>query len=120
MDSEVQTFANTADQSGHDGYALKYASGYAVVCAAITDQPLGICTRGGTVAKGQTEICVFGRVRAICGGTITKGQMITSHTDGTIVASAGSGCTEFGMALESGVAGDWIMVFVYGGHKQWA
>jgi hypothetical protein len=41
-------------------------------------------------------------------------------TDSTVVASAGSGCTEFGIALESAVAGDVFKVFVFGGHKQWA
>ena len=115
-----KVFASTVDHSGKDGYAAKYSSGYVIACTAITDQVVGIISKGGTAAEGETEVVIFGEAKAICGGTITKGQMITPHTDSTIVASAGAGCTEFGIALESGVAGDWINVFVYGGHKQWA
>ena len=115
-----KTFVSSADHSGKDGYAMKYSGGVLAVCSAITDQAVGICTKGGTAAEAATEVCILGECSAICGGTITAGQMITPHTDSTIVASAGSGCTEFGLALEGGVAGDWINVMVLGGHKQWA
>lgn len=90
------------------------------VCSAITDQVVGIVTKGGTAAIGQTEVCIFGECQAIAGGTITAGQFVTPHTDSTVVASAGSGCTEFGIACESAVAGDWFTVFVFSGLKQWA
>ena len=117
----IFTFANKAatNLSAKDGYCAKYDSG-ANICSAITDQAIGIITKGGDTTLLQSEICVHGECAAICGGTITAGQMITPHTDSTVVASAGSGCTEFAIALESGVAGDWIKVFVLGGHKQWA
>ena len=117
----VKTMANKAatDLSAKAGYVAKYDSG-ANVCSAITDQALGIITRGGDATELASDICVLGECSAICGGTITAGQMVTPHTDSTIVASAGSGCTEFGIALESGVAGDWINILVLGGHKQWA
>lgn len=117
----VKTFANKAatDLSAKAGYCAKYDSG-ANVCSAITDQAIGIITEGGDDTKLQSDVCVLGECHAICGGTITEGQMITPHTDSTIVASAGSGCTEFGMAMESGVAGDWIRVLVLGAQKAWA
>lgn len=115
-------FANKAatDLSAKDGYAAKYDTGGMNVCSAITDQVVGIVTKGGDTTVLKTEVCISGECSAIAGGTITAGQMVTSHTDGTLVASAGSGCTEFAVALESGVAGDWIKVYVLGGHKQWA
>lgn len=118
----VKVFANKAatDLSTKDGYVAKYDTAGMNVCAAITDQAVGVIIKGGDTTLLQTSVCMFGECQAICGGTITAGQAITPHTDGTIVASAGSGCTEFGFALESGVAGDWINVMVLGGHKQWA
>lgn len=122
MQSVLFVFANKAatNLSAKDGYVAKYDTGGMNVCSAITDQAVGVITKGGDATLLQSEICIHGETLAICGGTITAGQMITPHSDSTIVASAGSGCTEFGVALESGVAGDWIKVFVFGGHKQWA
>jgi hypothetical protein len=115
-----QVFTSSANHSAKDGYVMKYSGGVVAVCDAITDQAVGICTKGGTAAEAQTEVCIFGECSAVAGGTVTKGQMVTPHTDSTVVATAGSGCTEFGVALEDAVAGDWFKVFVYGGHKQWA
>ena len=118
----IKTFVNKAatDLSAKDGYVAKYDTAGMNVCSAITDQAVGVITKGGNTTLLQTEVCMFGECQAICGGTITAGQAITPHSDSTIVASAGSGCTEFGCALESGVAGDWINIFVLGGHKHWA
>jgi hypothetical protein len=117
----TKTFANKAatNLSTKDGYAAKYDSGVNI-CSAITDQAIGIISRGGDATLLQTEVIIFGEALAKAGGTITRGQYITPHTDSTVVASAGAGCTEFAIALESAVAGDFFRVFVLGGHKQWA
>lgn len=114
-------FANKAatDLSAKDGYCGKYDSGLNV-CSAITDQAVGIITKGGDTETLQSEVCVHGECLAKAGGTITAGQMVTPHTDSTVVASAGSGCTEFGVALESAVAGDFFKVFVLGSQKVWS
>ena len=118
----TRVFVNKAatDLSGKDGYVAKYDTGGMAVCSAITDQAVGIITRGGDATLLKSEVCIHGEVLALLGGTVTAGQMVTPHTDSTVVASAGSGCTEFAVALESGVAGDWVKIFVFGGHKQWA
>lgn len=115
MDNKAAT-----DLSAKNGYCVKYDTAGVNVCSAITDQAIGVVISGGDATALKSDVCIFGRCRAICGGTITRGQMVTPHTDSTIVASAGSGCTEFAIALESGVAGDWIEIFILGGHKQWA
>jgi hypothetical protein len=117
-----KTIANKAatDLSAKDGYVAKYDTGGANVCSAITDQALGIISKGGDATLLQSDVTIFGEALVKLGGTVTQGQMLTPHTDGTAVASAGAGCTEFGLALESGVAGDYIKAFVLGGHKQWA
>lgn len=119
---EVQAFANKAatDLSGKAGYAVKYDTSGMNVCSAITDQAVGILVRGGDDTELQSDVCVFGRCAGILGGTVSRGQMITPHTDGTLVVTAQSGCTEFAIALEDGVAGDWIQFFVFGSQKAWA
>ena len=115
----VKTFASTADHSGKAGYAMKYSGGVMAVCSAITDRPAGICTKGGTAAEAQTDVGIFGECPAILGGTVTAGQFVGSHTDSTIVASAESSNAEVGIALESGVAGDWINIFVIPNVNKW-
>jgi len=112
-------FKNKAatDLSAKDGYAAKYDTTGVNVCSAITDQAIGIITGGGDDTALQSEICVHGECMAIAGGTIKGGQMLTPHTDSTIVASAGSGCQEFALAMEDAVAGDWFKLFVLGAPK---
>ena len=118
----VKTFANKAatNLSAKDGYVAKYDTAGVNICSAITDQAVGVITKGGDATLLQSEVCILGECQVLLGGTVTKGQMVTPHTDSTVVVSAGSGCTEFAIALESGIAGDLINVFVLGGHKQWA
>jgi hypothetical protein len=52
-----KVFANTADLSGKDGYAVKYSGGVMAVCSAITDQAVGVVTKGGDATLDQTEVC---------------------------------------------------------------
>lgn len=119
MAPSIYVFANKAatDLSAKDGYCAKYDSG-ANVPSAITDHVIGVITKGGDTTLLQSEICVQGECVALLGGTVTAGQHVGPHTDGTTVVTAGSGNSEYGIALESGVAGDWIKVFVLGQTRQ--
>lgn len=117
----VVPFANTADLSAKFGYAVKYSGGVAAVCSAITDQAIGVITKGGDATLAKSDVCIFGECSALAGGTITRGQFLTPKAaDSSVVATAASGCTEFAIALEDAVAGDLFNIFVLGGHKQWA
>jgi len=109
----IKTLANKAatDLSAKAGYAVEYDTGMDV-CDAITDLVVGIIVTGGDDTLLQSDICIFGECKAILGGTVTAGQRVQPHTDGTLVVSAASSSTECGLALESGVAGDWINVFI--------
>jgi hypothetical protein len=84
------------------------------LCSAITDQAIGVVVRGGTA---DAEVALAGEeVHAICGAAVTRGKHVIPHTDGTIKNTAASS-QEFGLALETGVAGDWINILVLGSHK---
>lgn len=109
----VKTFANKAatDLSAKQGYAAKYDAGLNV-CSAITDLIVGIITRGGDTTDLTTEACVLGECDVLLGGTVTAGQRIQPHTDGTLVVSAASSSSECGIALESGVAGDIVKALI--------
>ncbi len=111
----IKTFANKSgvDLTGKEGYAVKYDTSGVQVCSAITDQAIGIVTRGGTE---DSEVCILGEVQALAGGTVTKGKLIIPHTDGTVKDTAASS-QEFALALESGVSGDFLNVHVIGSPK---
>ena len=110
-----KTFANktATDLTGKEGYAVKFDTDGIALCSAITDQAVGIITRGGTT---QSEVCVHGECQALCGASVTAGKFIIPHTDGTIKNTTSSS-QEAGLALESGVAGDWVMVVVLASNK---
>lgn len=108
----VKQFANKSatDLTGKEGYAVKFDTDGIAVCSAITDKAIGIVTVGGTT---ESDVCVFGECQALAGAAITKGKHAIPHTDGTVKNTASSS-NEFGLALETGVAGDWVNFFVFG------
>lgn len=111
-----KTFTNKTgvDLSNKEGYAVKFDTDGINVCSAITDQAIGIVTRGGA---SESEVALAGEeVQAVAGGTVTRGKYVIPHTDGTVKNTAASS-QEFGLALESGVAGDWVNVLVLGSSK---
>lgn len=80
------------------------------VVNAITDVTVGVVVHGGAT---QSDVCIFGECKAIAGGVVTAGKMVVPHTDGTVTVTGGT-ATEFALALESGVAGDIVTIFVLG------
>ncbi len=112
----IKTFANktSTDLSAKAGYGVEYDTSGIDVGDAITDVPVGIIVRGG---ETKSDVCILGECQAIAGGTVTAGKHLSLHTDGTVLDSAASGCQDFALALESGLAGDWVQVFVLGVSK---
>lgn len=110
-----KTFANKSgvDLTGKEGYAVKYDTSGIQVCSAITDQAIGVVTRGGVT---ESEVCIAGECQALAGGTVTKGKMVIPHTDGTVKNTAASS-QEFALANESAVTGDFFSLHVIGSPK---
>lgn len=113
----VKTFANKAstDLSAKDGYVVEFSTDGVNVTDAKTDRAVGVITRGGA-SGANSDVCIFGEVKAILGGTVVAGQHVTPNTDGTVVVT-GASSQDFGIALEGGVAGDWVSIFVIGAPK---
>lgn len=112
----VKSFPNktATDLSAKAGYAVKFDTDGIAVCSAITDQPIGILEVGN--ASGESDVCIFGECLALAGGTVTRMKQLIPHTDGTVKDTAASS-QEFALALEDGVAGDWVQVVVLGSNK---
>ena len=111
----IKTFANknSTDLSGKEGYAVKFDTDGIALCSGITDQAIGVITKGGTT---QSEVAVLGEVTALAGAAVTAGKFVIPHTDGT-VKNTTSSSQEFGLALETAVAGDWFAMVVLGSNK---
>ena len=112
MQSVIKTFANktATDLSTKAGYLVKFDTDGINVCSAITDQAIGVITKAGAT---ECDVCILGECAALAGAGVTLGKALIPHTDGTVKNTASSS-KEFGLALETGVAGDWVKVFVRG------
>lgn len=111
----IKTLPNktSTDLTGKEGYAVKYDTSGIALCSAITDQAIGIITVGGAT---ESDVCMFGECAALAGAAITRGKHVIPHTDGTVKNTASSS-QEFALALETGVAGDWVQIVVLGSNK---
>ncbi len=111
----IKTLLNktSTDLTGKEGYAVKFDTSGVALCSAITDQAVGIITKGG---ETESDVCVYGECVALAGAAITRGKHVIPHTDGTVKNTAASS-QEFALALETGVAGDWVQVVVLGSNK---
>ena len=85
--------------------------------ASASTQPIVGVFQATTVNPGDAvEVMVSGISNVVLGGTVTRGQEVTSNASGEAVAVAsyppGAGVVTAGIALESGVAGDIIAVLL--------
>jgi hypothetical protein len=110
--SVIKSLANKSDTdlSAYAGYAVKFDTDGINICSAITDQAIGIITRGGAT---HCDVCIQGDCPALLGAAATAGKHGIPHTDGTVKNTAASS-QEFLLFLETGVADDWVNVYVYG------
>ncbi len=89
-------------------YHIVVATGtnYCNLATATTGVNVGV-SQNETNANEFVTIAPFGRSRIYCGSAVSLGNRITANLSGRAIA-AGSGDTYIGIALEAGVAGDYI------------
>lgn len=100
------------------GKAVKVASGYAngfvALGAANTDRCIGIAQNTASASGSIVEVALTGGgAKGLLGETVSAGEDLVSHTDGTLVKPNASGDAIIARALEGGVANDLIPVEVY-------
>lgn len=93
-----------------EGYAVKIASGQVVVATAATDKIIGVTQ--GKYAIGETASIKLrngnGTVKVKLGGTVAVGDRLTSAADGRLITTTTAANEVVGVALEAGVANDFI------------
>lgn len=117
-DAAIIPFTPAADYSGKKGYLVTLSGNTATVSASATVRARGVILEPNRGDDYTTEEVMVGILGALPGtvpmklsGTVTKGDALQQHTDGTVITDAGSGSRVIvGIALESGVSGDIIEV----------
>lgn len=109
--------AYTAGGAINANSIVKYgASDYAVLqSGAVSDHNMGITTEVATVSGDRVDVVLGGIADLKLGGTVTRGDRITSDASGngvTAAPAAGTNNWIVGIAVISGVSGDLIPVFV--------
>lgn len=106
-----------ADGSIAKGKAVKVGSGYLAghvrIGAANTDRCYGLAQVEATASGDYLEVAIVGGGgKALLGETVSAGEDLVSHTDGSLVKPNAAGDEIIARAVESGVSGDLISVEV--------
>lgn len=105
-----------ADAAISQGMAVKFGTDKEHVAkgSANTSDCIGIClTTGVTTAEDLVEVAIpGGGGEALLGGSVSMGQELVSHTDGSLVVAQAAGDKVIAIAMEDGVSGDIISVQV--------
>lgn len=97
------------------------ADGSVALASAATDLLVGVSEYGCTAAGDRLDIVKEGIVWVKAGGTITRGQPVTTDASGQAVAAApatGVNNRIIGFAEKSCVSGDLVEVFLSFGYMQ--
>lgn len=79
----------------------------AKIATAVTDGFIGVTGSVGATAVGDTvDVVKAGVVEVIYGGTVTRGDLITTNATGQAVKSSANGDKIIGIAETSGVQND--------------
>ena len=85
----------------------------AVLATAATDKIIGVCGEQVDVVSGDRfEAVVADVARVVLGGTVVRGDAITSDASGRGIATTTVGNRVVGVALRSGVVGDIVPVLL--------
>lgn len=111
-ETAVIALTAAADYSAGRGKSVTISGDTATLSASATTQARGIILEGAT-SGNQVTVAILGAgggtVPAKLSGTVTKGDKLQQHTDGTWITDAGNGSRVVSLvALESGVSGDII------------
>lgn len=108
-----------------DFVKMSDAQDFTVAAADADADVLGVAMKSAAGAGEYIPVCVFGIVKMEAGGTVTAGNAVASNSEGLPVDVADQSVDEggtgkytiyynhvAGIALQSGVDGDYVLIFV--------
>ena len=113
----IYPFTPAADQSAKRGYLVTVSEDTATLSASASTMADGIILEGADT-DGESIVGMLSGLRSPVmgklGGSVTKGDLLAQHTDGTMITDAGSGARVLvAQAMETGVAGDLIEIVCF-------
>ena len=89
------------------------ADGAVVLAAAATDLIIGVSTDIAADAAERCDVLMVGNIgEVVAGGTVARGDLLTSNASGAAITTVTAGNRYVGIAEVSGVAGDIISFIV--------
>ena len=79
---------------------------HVAVGAAATDSLIGLAQSAPAAAEDVTEVAVSGGGKGLAGGTIARGDKLTSNGSGALIATVVASNRIVGHAMEAAVVGD--------------
>ncbi len=103
----VRSFIAGADLSTKQYFLVKLGVGTndIILANAATDRIVGVLQEKPKLNQ-VGQVAMLGTSKVVAGGTILKGDCITSNANGQAVATTVAGNTVIGIALEAAVSGD--------------
>lgn len=116
--SELRVLTFVADASVTKGKAVAVASGltngHVVLGSANTQRCIGIAQNTAEASGSLVEVAIQGGgAKGLLGETVSAGEDLVSHTDGSLVKPNASADEIIARAVEGGVSGDLVAVEVY-------
>lgn len=79
---------------------------------AATDALIGVTTQIGSESNGRVDVIFSGITEATAGGSISKGEVLTSDASANVITATQASDRVIGIALEDAVAGDFVTVLI--------
>lgn len=115
-----KSFKSTGDLSAKQNYIVKADVSNdqsVVIAAAATDPIVGVLENKPTAGQAAL-VQILGTAKVIAGGTVTRGDVVTSDSAGKAITTTTDKDVAVGRALESAVAGDIFEILLMGGTPQ--
>ncbi|GAA4648147.1 hypothetical protein GCM10023116_18760 [Kistimonas scapharcae] len=79
---------------------------------AASDALIGITTQIGSENNGRVDVIVSGITEAVAGGTLSKGTVLTSNSEGKVITATQAADRIIGIALEDAEVGDYAAILL--------
>lgn len=117
--SNIVSFKADAAIAAYSAVKAGSDSKHVAVGSANTSKCIGIAMSAATAAEDVIEVAVVGGgCKVKLGENVSFGDMLVSHTDGTLVIKNSAGDRIVAMAMEDGSSGDVICAQVVIGEAQ--
>ena len=106
------TFHAPAAVAGHRLITLAAGDNTVATADAVSDPIIGVSTSIGSQDNGRCDVVVAGITEAEIGGTVTKGDVLTTDASGRAVTSGAGTDRVLGIALADAVLDDIASVLI--------